>query len=103
MKPAHRVSYEALVSAIPEGLELDHLCRVRCCVNPIHLEPVTTRTNNLRGNGIAAMNALKTHCPRGHPYSGEHLYVCSRGHRHCRTCGRERALHRMRRLRRAAD
>lgn len=63
---AHRWSYEALVGPIPEGLELDHLCRVHLCVRPSHLEPVTTRVNNLRGTSVAAVNALKTHCPQGH-------------------------------------
>ncbi len=63
---SHRAAYEALVGPIPAGLDLDHLCRVRCCVNPAHLEPVTERENTLRGIGVTAMNAIKTTCSRGH-------------------------------------
>lgn len=66
---AHRVIYEALVGLIPQGLVLDHLCRVRCCVNPEHLEPVTLKANILRGEGLSAKNANKTHCPQGHAYA----------------------------------
>lgn len=83
----HRVAYEELVTLIPEGLHLDHLCRVRNCVNPEHLEPVTNRENVLRGIGLTARYARKTHCPQGHPYSGENLVY--HGHsRHCRICRR---------------
>jgi hypothetical protein len=82
---AHRVMYELYFGHIPDGLALDHLCRVRCCVNPHHLEPVTFRTNTLRGHGIPAINAAKTHCMRGHPLSGENLFK-SVGRRSCKTC-----------------
>src|SRR2546426_6874926 len=64
---AHAYAYEATHGRVPAGLELDHLCRVRSCVNPFHLEAVTHRQNVLRGNGISAKRALKTHCPKGHP------------------------------------
>lgn len=67
-KQAHRLVYELLHAKIPDGLFLDHLCRVRHCVNPEHLEPVTKRTNTLRGIGFPALNSRKTHCPKGHPY-----------------------------------
>jgi len=87
---AHRVSYEMHVGPIPDGLELDHLCRNRMCVNPDHLEPVTTQENLLRGDTIAACNAAKTHCPQGHEYAGDNLYIDKRGRRFCRTCARER-------------
>lgn len=87
--PAHRVVYEELVGPIPEGLQLDHLCRVRACVNPGHLEPVTRRENLLRGESPAAKHARKTHCPKGHPFEGENLYVDPRGQRGCKTCRRE--------------
>lgn len=63
---AHRVIYENIKGKIKRGLELDHLCRNRGCVNPDHLEPVTTKENVLRGNGACARNARKTHCKNGH-------------------------------------
>jgi hypothetical protein len=92
---AHRFSYELLVGVIPIGLVLDHLCRVRSCVNPAHLEPVTHRENILRGDGIAARRARQTHCVRGHELIGENIdRVSTRpSARHCRTCHLER-LHR---------
>lgn len=88
-KMAHRLSYELLVGAIPDGLQLDHLCRVRNCINPEHLEAVTPRENLIRGTGFVAENAAKTHCPQGHPYAGENLAVYD-GYRArwCRTCKR---------------
>jgi hypothetical protein len=64
---AHRVVYEEFVGPIPAGLQLDHKCRVRCCVNPDHLEPVTQRENILRGEGVAAVRAKQMTCKRGHP------------------------------------
>ena len=73
------------------GLQLDHLCRNRGCVNPAHLEPVTRKENVLRGVGFAAQNARKTHCPRGHEYDEANTYLRpGRGSRHCRTCDREK-------------
>jgi len=87
---AHRWNYERLVGPIREGLQLDHLCRVRRCVNPEHLEPVTQRENVLRGIGASALNARKTHCIMGHLLLGENLdRYASAGHRKCRTCWRE--------------
>lgn len=91
-KRAHRVAYEILIGPIPEGLPLDHLCRNSPCCNPNHLEPVTDRTNILRGVGFAALNAKKTHCPKGHPYSLTNTYINSKGQRICRTCERTRSL-----------
>lgn len=85
---AHRRVYELVVGRIPVGLVLDHLCRVRHCVNPEHLEPVTQRENLRRGNGWAGLQARKTHCPSGHPYEGDNLLVDGRGHRQCRECRR---------------
>lgn len=98
MARAHRVAYELLVGTIPDGLDLDHLCRNRWCVNPAHLEPVTRRENLLRGETIPASNQAKTHCPQGHELSGDNLvpYEQSRGSRKCRTCynARQRAYRR---------
>lgn len=94
---AHRVFYEIFVGPIPDGLHLDHLCRVRHCVNPTHLEPVTCRENILRGEGITAVLAARTHCSQGHPFEGENLRF-EGTIRRCRTCKRTRARERMRRI-----
>ena len=95
---AHCVAYEWLVGPVPEGLSLDHLCRVRHCVNPDHLEPVTSGENSRRGN-TGQNNASKTHCPQGHEYNEENTTM-DRGRRYCRTCQRDRARERMREYRR---
>lgn len=87
---AHRFAYELLIGPIPQGLQLDHLCRVRACCNPAHLEPVTNFENLHRGFSIAAMNARKTHCKRGHEFSPENTHLSAGKHgrpvRHCRAC-----------------
>jgi hypothetical protein len=90
MRAAHRVIYELLVGPIPKCLSVDHLCRVRNCVNPAHMDLVTTRVNVLRGQGHTAANARKTACKRGHPLGGANLYVDRLGHRRCRICTREK-------------
>jgi hypothetical protein len=97
---AHRWAYEHMVGPIPAGLHLDHLCRRRDCVNPVHLEPVTARENLLRGNGFAAINARKTHCPHGHEYAPENLLTTKSGGRSCKTChrDRERVRHAMKKV-----
>lgn len=78
---AHRFAYEQWCGPIPQGLQIDHLCRVRNCVRPQHLEPVTCRENLLRGTG----NITKTHCPKGHPYNFENTHWF-RGKRYCISC-----------------
>jgi hypothetical protein len=85
---AHRVAYTMLVGPIPDGLQLDHLCRITRCVNPDHLEPVTARTNVLRSESWSAVNARKTHCPQGHEYTEANIYRRPKtGGRGCRACG----------------
>jgi len=92
---SRRGLYEKLVGPIPVGLDLDHLCRVRACVNPSHLEPVSRRENVMRSTSFAAANAKKTHCDKGHPLKGDNLIVGTtkrRGkiveRRRCKTCNR---------------
>ena len=88
---AHRWVYEFCVAYIEDGLTIDHLCRVRHCVNPNHLEVVSQRENIMRSpDQISANNARKTHCKRGHPFSGTNLIIGSNGKgrtkRICRIC-----------------
>lgn len=102
---AHRVAYELFVGPVPDGLTLDHLCRVRNCVNPEHLEPVTLAENIDRGKayrlrGADSIQGSKTHCPKGHPYDEANTRI-RRGkkggpERVCRTCEhRQRVLRRL--------
>lgn len=87
--PAHRWAYEqANGTQVPKRLEMDHLCRTRRCVNPEHVEPVTSSENTRRGlNG-----ALKTHCPNGHVYAGRNVAYRADGRRYCAECSRKRCL-----------
>ena len=93
---AHRISYTLAYGAIPESLVIDHLCLVKRCVRPDHLEAVTVKVNNQRAldNGqaqpsaLSQRNAAKLFCRNGHPYSPDNTYVTPQGHRDCRTCKR---------------
>lgn len=86
---AHRVMYQITVGAIPAGNQIDHTCRLKSCVNPDHLEPVTPRENMLRaGMPAASYQLAKTHCPSGHPYDEANTYRTRAGHRLCRMCHR---------------
>lgn len=87
---AHRKMYETHRGPIPKGLVIDHLCRNKICVNPDHLEAVTDRVNILRGSGGSAINAQKTSCHRGHPFSARNTYRWHEdGARYCRVCRRD--------------
>lgn len=82
---AHRFAYELIVGPIPDGLELDHLCRVTACVRPLHLDPVTPRENVHRSDSPMGINARLERCRKGHEFTG-----AWRGRRTCRTCATER-------------
>ena len=83
---AHRVMYESLVGEIPLGKHIDHLCRVRLCINPDHMEPVTNVMNIMRGEAPSAQNARKTHCNEGHEFTDSNTHYRSNGWRICKQC-----------------
>lgn len=86
--PAHKKAWEDINGPMPEGLVPDHLCSIHTCVRPDHIEAVTQQENTLRGEGPAARNATKTHCPQSHPYDDENTYITTAGDRRCRACQR---------------
>jgi hypothetical protein len=94
---AHRFSYERAVGPIPDGYQIDHLCKTPACVNPAHLEAVKPKVNLLRSSSPATLNTVKTHCPQGHEYTPENTLQAPGQGRKCRACHREAE-----RLRRAA-
>ena len=87
MVSAHRWIYEYCQGTIPDGLQIDHLCRNRRCVNVAHLDVVTSRENQARSPYDPAK---RTHCPSGHPYNEENTYVNPKGSRECRACRQRR-------------
>lgn len=82
---AHGVAYEIGIGPVPDGLQLDHQCRNRPCVNWHHLMPVTAHENILRSNGASAQYARRTHCSHGHPFTPENTHWAADGRR-CLTC-----------------
>lgn len=99
---AHRAALAIAGIVVPDGMEVDHLCRNRICVNPAHLEVVTHRENGMRGFSFAAENARKTHCNHGHPLSGANLRISTSGERVCKACVRRRRKEYKARLRERA-
>lgn len=89
-KPAHRIGYELLIGPIPEGLELDHLCRNRPCVNPWHMEAVTHEENVRRGEAFNAIANFNNVCVRGHQLTDWNVYVKRDGRRQCKACHKAR-------------
>jgi len=99
---AHRWAYESMVAQVPVGLVIDHVCRNRACVNPDHMDVVPQAINVRRGFAgyvTGALNAAKTHCPEGHPYTAENTLTDKRGCRSCRECSRFRCREAQRRRR----
>jgi len=90
---AHRWSYKHFVGPIPDGLTIDHLCRNPACVNPKHLEPVTNVENIMRGNGVAAQNARKTHCKRGHEFTETNTRIDNSRRNPGRICKKCKKMH----------
>lgn len=83
---AHRMAFTELVGPIPDGLQCDHLCRNRACLNPAHIEPVTHQENVLRGMSVTAENARKTTCAGGHSLVNAKLMTGKRKGRRCLEC-----------------
>lgn len=103
---AHRVSYQLNVGPIPDGLVLDHLCRVKNCVRPDHLEAVTQRENVLRGMAPSAIAARRSTCAKGHDITDPANLYPDRSHpreRRCRICHNERERARRARKKQEAD
>ena len=89
-KRVHKAIWEEFNGPMPDGLQSDHLCRVRCCVNPAHIEAVTSSENNRRSMAPTGTNSRKTICIKGHALSGDNLIIKSDGNRECRTCRQSR-------------
>lgn len=91
-KRAHRTAYATAYGGVPDGMEIDHTCRTRACINPDHLEAVTRAENNRRKDEALGIGAYATHCKHGHEFTTENTYIRPNGNRDCRQCVRERAL-----------
>jgi hypothetical protein len=91
MRPAHCVAYILVIGPIPIDRVLDHLCRVPACVNPYHLEPITSVENTMRGKGIAVINGSKLYCPNGHQYTTTNTSKLTNGWRRCKICAAEQS------------
>jgi len=89
---AHRFSWELYRGPIPVGMEVDHLCKTRLCVNPDHMEVVTRAENIRRSDAPQAINARKTACPKGHPYEQFGYVNPTTGKRRCQPCGNQQSL-----------
>ena len=87
---AHRFAFQAQKGPVPEGLQLDHLCRVTCCVNPDHLEAVTCQENSRRKPDHPNQYRSRTHCKHGHLLAGDNVRRGPGGERICRTCNSAR-------------
>lgn len=86
---AHRFFYTNLVREIPPNYQIDHLCKIKLCVNPEHLEAVT-QTENIKRSGAWNYNKTKTHCPQGHEYTNENT-LFRQNKRTCRICKKNRS------------
>jgi hypothetical protein len=89
----HRMAYETFIGPIPDGLQIDHLCRNRWCVNAGHLEAVTQQVNIVRGVSFGAINARKSHCINGHPFNAENVQISPNRptKRRCVICSHEQS------------
>lgn len=87
MEGAHRFAWKEANGPIPEGMTIDHLCKVRHCVNPAHMDVVTLKENLRRSDGACAINGRKTHCSRGHPFDDVNTGQW-RNERYCKACRR---------------
>jgi len=88
---AHRISFQLYRGEITDGMEIDHICNNRSCVNPEHLQLLTHKENMRKSSALMGINARKTHCKRDHELSGDNLHITPRGARQCKECMRMHA------------